>query len=116
MINIYKNQLGFTLLEVLISVVILAVGLLGIAALQLNMIRSNHSAQLRAIAVAQANSMIDRMRANYPGVKAGAYNNISGIPAEPTCSACTISEIAQRDAYQWNTTNSGVTVESCVRR
>ncbi len=101
-----KYHHGFSLLEVLISLVVLSVGLLGIAALQVNMIRFNHSAQLRAVAVAQAGSMIDRMRANYAGLKSGNYNNISGIPAAPNCTTCTNTEIAQRDTNQWNTTNA----------
>ena len=101
-----RFQHGFSLLEVLISVVVLAVGLLGIAALQVNTIRYNHSAQLRSIAISQANSMIDRMRANYTGVKAGSYNNISITPSNPSCSTCSSSETAQRDAYQWNSANA----------
>ena len=100
------NNKGFSLLEVLISVAILAIGLLGIAALQVKAIEYNHGAQLRSIAVAQIDSMIDRMRANYAGVKAGSYNNISGTPAKPLCTACTSSEIAIRDTHQWNTSNA----------
>lgn len=50
--------------------------------------------------------MIDRMRANYPGVSSGAYNTISGIPSKPSCSTCTSAETAQKDAYQWNTANA----------
>ncbi|RUQ89032.1 type IV pilus modification protein PilV [Legionella septentrionalis] len=101
-----KQQNGFSLLEVLVSVLVLAIGLLGIAALQLNMIRHNHSAQLRAVAVAQAGNMLDRMRANYKGVQAGFYNNISGIPNAPNCTSCTNSQIAARDANEWNHANA----------
>jgi type IV pilus assembly protein PilV len=97
---------GFSLLEVLISVVVLSVGLLGIAALQIYMVRYNHSAQLRSIAIVQANSMVDRMRANYIGVKSNQYNSVSGIPALPSCVGCTAAQSATRDAYLWNTTNS----------
>ncbi|WP_133129559.1 type IV pilus modification protein PilV [Legionella yabuuchiae] len=100
------NQAAFSLLEVLISVVVLAIGLLGIAAMQLNMIRYNHSAHLRSIAIAQVNNMIDSMRANYAGVEAGHYNAISGIPPDPACSNCSSSQIAQRDAHIWNSYNS----------
>lgn len=104
--GISTKQQGFSLLEVLISVVVLAIGLLGIASLQISAIRYNHSAQLRSVAVAQAESMLDRMRANYVGVKAGVYNSLSGIPTLPTCTTCTASESALRDLNQWNTANA----------
>jgi len=58
-----KNQ-GSSLLEVLISVVILAIGLLGLAGLQMASQKNNHSAQFRTHAVIQAYSLIDRMRLN----------------------------------------------------
>ncbi|WP_133126917.1 type IV pilus modification protein PilV [Legionella nagasakiensis] len=101
-----KHQNGFSLIEVLISVIVLAIGLLGVAAIQLNMIRYNHSAQMRSIAISQANNMLDRMRANYSGVKTGLYNNLSGIPDNPGCTTCSSSQIAQLDAYQWNSKNA----------
>lgn len=101
-----SKQQGFSLLEVLIGAVILAVGLLGIAALQARAIRDNHSAQLRATAVTQINNIIDRMQSNYAGINAGAYNSISGPGTMPSCTSCTSAQIAQRDIYQWNTANA----------
>lgn len=102
----HAYQYGFGLIEVLISVVVLAVGLLGIAGLQLTMIRDNHAAYMRSIAIAQTSNMMDRMRANYEGVKAGYYNNISGTPGDPNCSPCSSSQLAQLDAHEWNTQNA----------
>lgn len=55
---------GFTLLEVLIALLVLSVGLLGIAGLQLTSLRSNHSAYLRSQATILAYDILDRMRAN----------------------------------------------------
>ncbi|MGQ3890408.1 type IV pilus modification protein PilV [Legionella sp. CNM-4043-24] len=100
------TQKGFSLLEVLISTVILAIGLLGIAALQTSAIKYNHSALLRSIAVSQAGDMIDRMQANPLGVNSGAYNNVSGTGSMPSCTTCSNAQIAQRDIYQWNTSNA----------
>lgn len=99
------RQGGFSLLEVLISTIILSVGLLGIAALQSNAIRYNHSAQLRSIAIAQASNMLDRIQANSTGLDAGSYDAVSGIGSMPSCTTCSSSQIAQRDIYQWNTLN-----------
>lgn len=108
MTNVNPWGAGFSLIEVLVSVLVLSVGLLGIAGLQLNMIKFNHSAHMRATAIAQANNMIDRMRANYAGVSSGVYNNVTGIPSLPACSSCSVSEIALRDTHQWNSTNASL--------
>lgn len=101
------TQQGFTLIEVLISVLVLSVGLLGLAALQATAIRFNDSAQLRSMAVFQASNMIDRMRVNLTGVKAGNYNNLSGTPSNaPSCTVCSTADTATRDLYLWNTANA----------
>lgn len=55
---------GFTLLEVLIALVVLSLGLLGIAALQGAGLRSSHGAQLNSQAVLLAYDLADRIRAN----------------------------------------------------
>ena len=64
---------GFSLLEVLIAVLVLAVGLLGVAALQLNGLKNNQSALQRSLATTLAYSMMDAMRANRAGALAGNY-------------------------------------------
>lgn len=58
------KQSGFSLLEILISLVILAIGLLGLAALQTASLKNNHSAQYRTTATVLAYDIIDRMRLN----------------------------------------------------
>lgn len=62
--NKYSQHAGFSLLEVLITVFILAIGLLGLAALQTTSLKNNHSAQHRTSAVVLAYDIIDRMRLN----------------------------------------------------
>lgn len=104
--TLLSQQKGTSLIEVLISVLVVAIGLLGIAALQASSIRYNHSSHLRSIAISQANNMVDRMYANSRGVELGHYSNISGTPGDPGCTTCSQSQIAQRDAYQWNTANA----------
>ena len=61
---------GFTLLEILIALVILSIGLLGIAALQGVGLRSSHGAYLSSQASLLAYDIADRIRAN-PGMIAG---------------------------------------------
>jgi len=55
---------GFTLIEALVALVVLSIGLLGVAALQLTSLRSNHSSAMRSQATYLAYDIIDRMRAN----------------------------------------------------
>ncbi len=64
----FTGARGFTLLEVLIAVLVLALGLLGLAALQSTGLRQNHSAYLRSQATLFAYDIIDRMRGNKTAV------------------------------------------------
>lgn len=70
----HSTQLGFSLLEVMIAVLVLAIGLLGLSALQANGLRANGSAHQRSQAVTLAYDMMERLRADPNNVKAGAYN------------------------------------------
>jgi type IV pilus assembly protein PilV len=63
---------GFTLVEVLVALVVLSVGMLGIAALYLDSLRASRAALYRTQAVNLASDMADRIRTNR-GL-AGAYN------------------------------------------
>jgi type IV pilus assembly protein PilV len=60
----HSKQMGFSLLEVLISIFILAIGLLGLAALQTTSLKNNHSAQYRTTATVLTYDIIERMRLN----------------------------------------------------
>lgn len=102
---------GFTLLEVLIAIVVLSIGLLGLAGLQAAGLRNNNSAYMRTIATQQVHDIADRMRANPSGVRAGDYDNITNvIPADPGClvAGCSPSQMATYDAFNWNTMNSNL--------
>ncbi len=57
-------QRGFTLLEVLIALLVLSIGLLGLAGLQSIGLRSTHGASLTSQASMLAYDMADRIRAN----------------------------------------------------
>jgi type IV pilus assembly protein PilV len=64
---------GFTLIEILVALVVLSIGLLGVAALQLNSLRNNHSSAMRTQATFLAYDIIDRMRANRQDALDGLY-------------------------------------------
>jgi type IV pilus assembly protein PilV len=69
-----RCQRGVGLLEVLISMIILALCMLGIAALQTTALRNNQSAQSRSMATILSASIIDAMRANATAARSGQYN------------------------------------------
>jgi type IV pilus assembly protein PilV len=68
-----NRQGGFTLIEILIAVLIFSIGLLGLAAMQLTVLRSNTSAYNRSLATTLAYDIADRMRANKVAADANAY-------------------------------------------
>lgn len=69
-----KQAAGMTLIEVLVTLVIISVGLLGVAALQLTTVRNNYDAYVRSQAAVMASDMLDRMRANRDDVMDSRYN------------------------------------------
>jgi type IV pilus assembly protein PilV len=65
---------GFTLLEVLVAVVVLAIGILGLVGLQTSSLKQNQNAMARTVAVEYANSIMDKMRGNPKAAARGMYN------------------------------------------
>lgn len=105
-----KKHTGFTLVEVLIAMVVLAVGLLGLAGLQATSLRNNQSAYNRSQATELAYDIADRMRANFTEAKKTAGNVYTGIAPNAAvqnlnCSAiagCLPAAMAQNDLFEWN--------------
>lgn len=99
---------GFSLLEVLIALVILSVGLLGIAAMLSTTVKSNDSAYMRSQATALAYNIIDRMRANANAAQNGSYDIALGTAAPGSSTVCngsgancSASSLADFDLSQW---------------
>jgi len=65
---------GFTMLEVLVAILVVTLGLLGLAGLQTVSLRNNTSSAQRTIATQLAYDMADRMRANWASVLQGDYD------------------------------------------
>lgn len=65
---------GATLIEVMVAVLILAIGLLGIAAMQAAALRNSQSALERSQGVINTYAIIDAMRANVEHARSGSYN------------------------------------------
>lgn len=68
-------QSGVSMIEVLVAIIILSIGLLGMAALQTAGLKSNQSASFRSTASMMAYSILDSMRANRVSVGEGSYNH-----------------------------------------
>lgn len=103
-----RGNEGFTLLEVLVAVLVLSIGLLGIAGLQVTGLRFNHSAYMRTQATLLAYELADRMRANRPTMVANGYDPIAtggiggvSVPACETAAGCATAQMAQNDVFQW---------------
>lgn len=97
-------QMGSTLMEVLISLLVLSFGLLGMAGMQSVSLRNNQAAFYRTQATTLTADMIERMRANKTGVAQGNYDNVAGA-ATANCFAaagCTSAEMAGQDVLDWS--------------
>lgn len=114
----HRRQKGFSLIEVLVALVVISIGLLGIAGMQaLGVMQSNQS-RLRGLAAFQAASMVNLMRANPAYWQSGgnfstdpgnptaltvdSQGNLTGITAG-TCdtNACTAAQMAGWQVQQW---------------
>jgi type IV pilus assembly protein PilV len=91
---------GFTLVEVLVTLVILSVGLLGVAALHTASLRNNLDSAMRTQASVLAADIADRMRGNRNAAVAGDYN-LALTDATPTLTGT--PTLAQRDLNAWRT-------------
>lgn len=90
------NQSGFSMIEVLVSIVILSVGLLGTAGLMGKSMRNTNTAYYRTQATVLADDILDRMRANLTAAKHQDYN----VGAGPAYAA-SAGSIARYDAEEW---------------
>lgn len=92
---------GFTLIEILVSLVVLSLGLLGIMAMQMNSLQVNQLATDRTQATLSAIDIIDRMRAN-PTVALAESYDIDLDTSTPDAGATLVSQ----DLNEWRTSLS----------
>jgi type IV pilus assembly protein PilV len=98
---------GFSLVELMVAVIVLAIGLLGIAKLSLGTVQANGSAFMRTQATQLIQQVVDDMRANQPAAASGSYNVALGVNpgGAPNCvtAACSAQQIASFDLARWYT-------------
>lgn len=105
-----KRAAGFSLIEVLVTIVVVSFGLLGLAALLVKGIEFSNSSYMRTVATQQAYDMADRMRANAKGLLDGRYDAVT-FSAPTTCGACTTctpEALAIYDICSWNSQNASL--------
>ena len=106
MLDTGNNQQGTSLIESMISLLVISIGLLGIAALQVTSISQNSSALHHSQAVMATYNMADRIRTNNNSF--AAYNAIdTSIGYSQDCTGianvCSSAEMVTADASDWET-------------
>lgn len=105
--GIHESSSGFTLIEVLVAMTILAIGLLGVASLQANSLRNNQNAYYRSVATQFAYNIADRIRVNQVESQKGITSKYLSSPAKAkaksscTTNGCTPAEFAENDLFIW---------------
>lgn len=107
------TQRGFSMLEILVALVIIAIALLGTAGLQVYALRVNQSGQFRTQAVFLASDISERMEANKAAAVAGNYvQTLTGTPsvAGSDCAliTCSPADLALWDISQWGVAIDGL--------
>jgi len=100
-----KHARGVSIVEALIALIILSVGMLGIASLYLESVRSNRTALVRTNAVFLVNDLADRIRGNRTAKTAYAVTKAAVPPTGTDCAAstnCTPAQLASFDLKRWH--------------
>ena len=121
-IHTHQRHSGFTLIEVLITIIVVSIGLLGLAGLQISGLRANMSSEDRSKATLLANDIAERIRTNSLGVdntiNDNQYANVTttgqncGDQPVPFCSnynsgtatpasSCSPAQMATFDIWVW---------------
>ncbi|HEY9034104.1 MAG TPA: type IV pilus modification protein PilV [Pseudomonadales bacterium] len=108
-------QGGYSLIEVAIGILVLTVGILGMATMQITAKRLNYDALQRSIATTLAHDIVERMRINEDGIDIYVVTNLGGgslgdSPAKDcAASSCNFAELAAYDLWQWEQALDGAT-------
>lgn len=97
---------GFTLLEIMVAMVIFAVGMLGLAGIQALSLENSHSSYSRSQAILLAYDMVDRMKANSTAANYAIAVGTAATAITNPCDSglvCNASEMAIFDKSQWKT-------------
>jgi len=101
-----RAQAGFSLIEILVTLAIMSLALLGTAGLQAYSMKLNQGGQFRTQAVFLAADLAERIEANKVGAVAGSYVLATSSVADPLSTACNVAAcgavaLATYDLSQW---------------
>jgi type IV pilus assembly protein PilV len=106
------HDTGFTVIEVLISLLVLSVGMMGLASLQVVGLQNTQGGAQRTQAAFLAYDITDRMRTNTAAVTAGGYNYVgepgaagqgNAVNCIGVAANCSAAQLAAFDLAQWQT-------------
>ena len=106
---------GFTLLEVLITMIVLAIGLLGLASLQSKVQASQVESYQRAQAVLLLEDIVARINANRaqaPNYVTGTSSPLGYNPSDPAPATCAAAPGYQQDQCEWTNALKGAAERS----
>ena len=98
-----RKYRGDTMIEVLVTVLILAVGVLGVAAMQVTTLKNLNSSYSTGVAALVTDDFVERMRANDSVATAGTYIHSTAPTGSTDCVAnvCTATQLADYDMATW---------------
>jgi type IV pilus assembly protein PilV len=101
--SVASRQNGSTLIEVLVSMIILGIGILGISAMQASTLKTNQNSYMRTQAVFHSMDIVERMHSNLAGTMAGNYNDPAPVVTAAclTGAGCSASQMAANDVALW---------------
>jgi len=101
-----KNERGVGMVEVLVAVVIVSIGFLAAASMQVQGMRFSQGAYFQSQAYFMASDIIDRMRNNTRAVTENLYDNkeTAADLADPGCNtgSCTYAQMVRQDLFEWS--------------
>jgi type IV pilus assembly protein PilV len=95
-----RNARGASLIEILVAVLILSVGVLGLAAMQVRSMRTTISSEQKTQAVILAHYLLDLMRVDRSSAVQGLYNTAGGLAA-PLCALPAAGAFASSELRSW---------------
>ena len=96
-----RKQFGFNLVEVLIALIIMSIGMLGIAGLYVNSLQAGRTSMFRHQAITLAGDVPDRIRANPTAGAAYAAAGSNKNCVSPTAD-CSAEDMAANDVFLWS--------------